>query len=371
MQGLHKATASRHAHTALVAMKPGGLEWCLQGALGVRHMKFGIFDHMDRGEHPIAVQYRQRLRLVEAYDEAGFHAYHLAEHHGTPLGVASAPSVFLSAVSQHTSRLRFGPLVYTMSIYHPLRLLEEICMLDQLSDGRLELGIGRGISPIEMGFYGVGADAQERYAEVLDIVLKGLRDGRLEHEGRHYRFENVPLELGPVQQPHPPLWYGVARPDTAAWAAGERINIVTNGPATAVRTITDEYRKAWGDAPHAASAMPMLGMSRHVVIADTDAEAIAVAEPAYTRWFNSLLHLWRVHGMQIPLSFPEDLATARAKGLAVVGSLASVRAQLADEIAVSGVNYLLCRIAFGNLPLETSLATVTAMREEILPAFVH
>jgi hypothetical protein len=96
-----------------------------------------------------------------------------------------------------------------------------------------------------------------------------------------------------------------------------------------------------------------------------------VAEPAYTRWFNSLLHLWRVHGMQIPLSFPEDLATARAKGLAIVGSLASVRAQLADEIAVSGVNYLLCRIAFGNLPLETSLATVTAMREEILPAFVH
>ena len=332
-------------------------------------MKFGIFDHMDRGEQPIAAQYRQRLRLVEAYDEAGFHAYHLAEHHGTPLGVASAPSVFLSAVSQHTTRLRFGPLVYTMSIYHPLRLLEEICMLDQLSDGRLELGIGRGISPIEMGFYGVGADAQERYTEVLDIVLKGLRDGHLQHEGRHYRFENVPLELGPVQQPHPPLWYGVARPDTAAWAAGERINIVTNGPAAAVRTITDEYRSAWASGAHADKPLPMVGMSRHLVIAATDAEAMAVAEPAYRRWFNSLLHLWRVHGMQIPLSFPEDLATACERGLALVGSLATVKARLADELADSGVNYLLCRIAFGNLPFETSMDTVRAARDELLPAF--
>src|SRR5882724_2510700 len=110
-------------------------------------LTFGVFDHLDRGGRSIADLFEQRLRIVELYDRAGFHAYHLAEHHSTPLGMAPSPSVFLSAVAQRTKALRFGPLVYTVNLYHPLRLIDEICMLDQLSGGRLELGVGRGISP--------------------------------------------------------------------------------------------------------------------------------------------------------------------------------------------------------------------------------
>lgn len=330
-------------------------------------MQFGVFDHMDRGERTIGQQYRDRLQLIAAYDDAGFHAYHLAEHHGTPLGVASAPSVFLAAVSQRSQRLRFGPLVYTMSIHHPLRLLEEICMLDHLSDGRLELGIGRGISPIEMGFYGVGSEAQERYTEVLEVVMQGLLTGRLNHEGKYYTFRDVPLELAPVQRPHPPLWYGVARPDTTAWAAAQRMNIVTNGPAATVRAITDQYRVEWAKTAHSRSPLPLMGMSRHVVVANTDAAALAVAEPAYRRWFTSLLYLWRLNNLQIPLNFPEDFHAARALGLCLVGSVATVREIMAREIAESGVNYLLCRIAFGNLSLAQSQQTVGYLRDEVLP----
>jgi alkanesulfonate monooxygenase SsuD/methylene tetrahydromethanopterin reductase-like flavin-dependent oxidoreductase (luciferase family) len=276
--------------------------------------------------------------------------------------------VFLSAVAQHTTRLRFGPLVYTMSIYHPLRLIEEICMLDQMSEGRLELGIGRGISPIEMGFYGVGADAQDRYTEVLEVVLQGLTQGRLNHTGKYFSFRDVPLELAPFQRPHPPLWYGVARPDTTAWAAARRINIVTNGPASAVRAITDQYRLEWSNTPYANAPLPLMGMSRHVVIAPTEAAALAVAEPAYRRWFTSLLYLWRLHNMQIPLNFPEDFHAARALGLCLVGTISTVRERMAEEIAESGVNYLLCRIAFGDLPLAQSLATVASLQQEIMPA---
>src|SRR5262249_48616035 len=122
-------------------------------------MKFGVFDHMDRGTLPLGEQYESRLELVEAYERHGFHLYHLAEHHATPLGMAPSPSVFLSAVAQRTKRLRFGPLVYTLPMYHPLRAAEEICMLDHLSRGRLEIGVGRGISAHELTYYGV--DPQE------------------------------------------------------------------------------------------------------------------------------------------------------------------------------------------------------------------
>ena len=107
-------------------------------------MKFGVFDHMDRDGPDLGQLYQHRLTLTEAYDRAGFYAYHIAEHHGTPLGLSPSPSVFLSAVAQRTERLRFGPMVYVLSTYRPLRILEEICMLDQLSGGRLEVGIGRG-----------------------------------------------------------------------------------------------------------------------------------------------------------------------------------------------------------------------------------
>jgi len=117
-------------------------------------MEFGAFDHLDRNDLPLKEFYEARLKLIEAYERAGFYAYHLAEHHSTPIGLAPSPSVFLSAIAQRTKRLRFGPLVYALPVHHPLRLIEEICMLDQLSGGRLEIGFGRGSSPVEVAYYG-------------------------------------------------------------------------------------------------------------------------------------------------------------------------------------------------------------------------
>src|SRR5215510_10452279 len=138
-------------------------------------MKFGVFDHMDDGGVPLSQQFEARMKLAEAYDRFGFHAYHLAEHHGTPLGLAPSPGLFMAALAQRTKRLRFGPLVYLLPLYHPLRLIEEICMLDHMSGGRLELGVGRGVSPIEVGFYGVDpAEGQRRFAESLKVIKHGL-----------------------------------------------------------------------------------------------------------------------------------------------------------------------------------------------------
>src|SRR6266540_3588260 len=117
--------------------------------------QFGLFDWIDRREAPLGQIYEERLRLLEAADEAGFYCYHLAEHHATPLGMAPSPGLFLAAAAQRTHRIRLGPLVYLLPLYEPLRLIEEVCMLDHLSAGRLELGIGRGVSPYELRCFGV------------------------------------------------------------------------------------------------------------------------------------------------------------------------------------------------------------------------
>src|SRR2546430_15704167 len=121
-------------------------------------MKFGILNKNDRGPYPLGEQYENRLQLIEFYDRAGFRTYHMSEHHSTPLNLTPSPSVFLAAVAQRTKRLRFGALVYVLPTHHPLRLAEEICMLDHLSQGRGEVGIRRRALPPELAYFGVAPD---------------------------------------------------------------------------------------------------------------------------------------------------------------------------------------------------------------------
>ena len=106
---------------------------------------FGVFDHIERGGRDPQELFEWRLGLLEQYDAAGFFCYHVAEHHATPLGMAPSPGLFLAAAAQRTRRIHLGPLVYLLPLYNPLRLIGEICMIDQMSGGRLEVGVGRGV----------------------------------------------------------------------------------------------------------------------------------------------------------------------------------------------------------------------------------
>src|SRR5580704_3058987 len=209
-------------------------------------MEFGVFDHLDRTGQALPDFYEDRLKIAQAYDAAGFYAYHIAEHHSTPLGMAPSPNIFLAAVAQRTRRLRFGPLIYALPLHHPLRLIEEICMLDQLSGGRLDIGFGRGASPIEIEIYGVDpAQAQDIYNEGVELVLRGLTHTTLDFHGKHFDFTGVPMTLAPLQKPHPPLWYGVHAPESAERAAKRNLNVVDLDPTGPTRIAMERYRATW------------------------------------------------------------------------------------------------------------------------------
>src|SRR5262249_2499701 len=206
-------------------------------------MEFGVFDHLDRYDAPVAQFYEHRLQLIEAYDRFGFYAYHLAEHHSTPLGMAPSPSVFLAAIAQRTRRLRFGPLVWAVPLHHPLRLIEEICMVDHLSGGRLEIGFGRGSVATELEYYGANpTEAPEVYAEAVALVRRGPTNQVLDWAGKGSTFRNVPREPAPLQRPHPPIWYGVHAPDSAERAARRNLNVVSLDPPHETRLAIDRYR---------------------------------------------------------------------------------------------------------------------------------
>ena len=176
------------------------------------------------------------------------------------------------------------------------------------------------------------------------------------------------MELELVQKPFPPVWYGVARPATADWAAERGINCVGNGPAGAVRKITDQYRAAWHRLGRDPQDLPLLGMSRHIVVTDSDTEAYEEARAAYEQWFANLNLLWTQRGIPIPLSFPSDFDDAVNAGFCVVGSPSTVRDRLLPQVEEAGISYLLGRLAFGNLALDRSLRSVELLEEEVIPA---
>ncbi len=192
-------------------------------------------------------------------------------------GSPPRPAVYLAGVAQRTKQLRFGPLVYTLPLYHPLRLTEEICMLDQMSGGRMQVGIGRGISPLETKGFGIDpAERVARYEDTRQVMMQGLTQKAVNFKGKFFSFDNVPMELEPFQKPHPPIWIGAATAESAARAARNGHNFVSLSTSAETRELTDSYRAAWKEA-QGDKPLPKLGLGRFIVVADTDAAARALA----------------------------------------------------------------------------------------------
>jgi len=332
-------------------------------------LEFGIFDHLDRNDLPLREYYEQRLQVIEAFDRRGFYAYHVAEHHFTPLGMAPSPSVFLSAIAQRTAHLRFGTFVYALPVHHPLRVLEEICMLDHMSGGRLEIGFGRGSVPFEISYYGQSAEERQQiYAERLDLILKAFTVDTLTWDGRYDKFADVPMELKPLQQPHPPLWYGAHSPASAERAARKGLNIVTNDMPANARAIVARYREVWSEAQSAAT-LPKMGVVRFIVVADTDDAALAIARRAYLRWRASFTYLSQLNGTlpESPLRV-ESFDALIGQGQAVAGSPETVRGFLARQVEDTRANYIVGQFCFGDLTLDEMLHSVELFAVHVMPA---
>jgi alkanesulfonate monooxygenase SsuD/methylene tetrahydromethanopterin reductase-like flavin-dependent oxidoreductase (luciferase family) len=329
-------------------------------------MEFGIFDHLDRNDLPLNEFYEDRLQLIEAYERAGFYAYHVAEHHSTPIGMAPSPSVFLAAIAQRTQRLRFGPMVYALPLHHPLRLIEEICMVDQLSGGRLEIGFGRGSSPTEVKFYGQDpVQAQDIYTEARALILQGLTHKTLTFKGKHFAFKDIPMELEPFQKPHPPMWYGVHSVEAAERAAKQSLNMVSLDSAKDTRTYNDSYRRVWREL-HGEQPTPKLGVSRFIVIADNDREALTIARRAYSVWHSHFYYLFYLLGGKPAHPRPAEFDKMMDIGHAVAGNPETVRRFLQAQLDQSAANYLVGQFAFGDLTLAESLRTVDLFKREVM-----
>jgi alkanesulfonate monooxygenase SsuD/methylene tetrahydromethanopterin reductase-like flavin-dependent oxidoreductase (luciferase family) len=374
-------------------------------------LRFGVFDHIEPVPGLRLDQiYRERLTQIERLDAAGFYSYHLAEHH-TPAIHSLAPSqnVFLGSVAQRTTRMRFGPCVYVLPLHHPLRLIEEISMLDHLSGGRLDIGVGRG-GVMEAHFWGQEADSETNYArylETLAILREGLRHERLTYAGRFHSFDDLPMYLRPLQAPYPPLWY-MRNPVTAAM---EGMHTILVGSLDGLGPAVARYRAAWAEHQGAGALTlqgdePMIGLVVHMVVADTDEQALAAATPAWEKYRWNLAAPRRLeadrrgltqfmHSKDGSFGFVGDRPAGlparetrrdieaelerfdrqkhrphpnRLGGVALAGSPAAVREYL-DEYVETGANYFVCSFQWGDLSHGQAMRSIELFASEVMPHY--
>jgi alkanesulfonate monooxygenase SsuD/methylene tetrahydromethanopterin reductase-like flavin-dependent oxidoreductase (luciferase family) len=199
------------------------------------------------------------------------------------------------------------------------------------------------------------------------VIRQALTQAEINFRGKHYNFENVPIEIKPAQLPHPPFWYAVPVPDGAAWPAQNRINVVCGGPVPKVREITDRYRAEWSAAGNAPHDIPLLGINRFVVAADTDREAMALGRRAWPLFYTSFMKLWKKHGTQPRYArIPDNFDAMVENGGAIVGSPGSLRDQVRNMANAAGASYFITQFSFGDLSQEEVLHSAGIFAREVL-----
>ena len=323
-------------------------------------MRFGIFDQIEVSGEPLHQLYKERLEYVKAADQAGFWCYHKSEHHMIALDAAPSIGLFFAAAAQHTERIRFGSLVYLLPFHHPIRLAEEVSMLDHLTNGRLELGVGRGVSLPEHELWGLEIDRiAENFDESFAAFLAALQTDILTFHGNKYHFEDVPIMVRPMQQPNPPLWY----PGNIALAAKLGMNTVAGGPlpvfAEAVRT----YRSLVGPASNLT-----IGGVYTIFIAPTDEEAKARVRPAWDVFTDHLTPLFRKWNLEPPKdpTVGGDVDRAMQANLLVAGSPATVKEFVNRFEEQSGSDYFIAKFTFGDVTHAEAMRSMQLFAEQVM-----
>src|SRR5262245_11847934 len=252
-------------------------------------MRFGIFsvaDHYPK-ELPRSTRelYAELLEQVAAADELGFESFWVAEHHFHEYGGIPRPPVWLAAAAERTKHIRLGAAVVVLPFDHPLRVAEDYAMVDVLSGGRLNLGVGAGYLKHEfVGFDVDPEERRERFDEALRVLLRAWSGERVSFEGAYHRVRDVAINVLPIQQPCPPVWIATLRAEAAArigargfpvmlipYASGETLDQI----ATAVGAYKQAFVQAGGTV---AGATVPFGLHCHC--ADTTAQARAEAREA-------------------------------------------------------------------------------------------
>ena len=321
---------------------------------------FSILDPFPDGTAADRDRYSEVLELASHADKAGWHAIWIAEHHFSPAGLCPSPPVLLGALAQRTTRLRLGVMVSVLPFHHPIEVAEQYALVDQISGGRLELGVGSGYIPREFEGFGVDPAAKrERFDSSLELILRAFRGEAVSWGGPLAR--PVTLNVRPRQSPHPPITLAVQRREAIPFVArrGFALALVPYATVGSMDELAGEIREY-------RSALPS-GVDGHVAVAVhlCAGSPVGEARAALQRFLDSRRSSQSTFYLEKVRKDPRSAGAEaiEAAGFALFGSPSEVRARL-EGFRRAGVDEVLGIVDFGGLGESESFRTIEVLGGE-------
>jgi alkanesulfonate monooxygenase SsuD/methylene tetrahydromethanopterin reductase-like flavin-dependent oxidoreductase (luciferase family) len=336
-----------------------------------------------------ALRIEQQIEQVCAAEALGFSGAWLTEHYFTGESVYNDALLFAAALAMRTTRIRIGFAVVQMPFHHPIRLAVQLALLDNLSKGRIDVGIGKGSVYNEYEFVGHGlrsSDSRARTAEAIEVLERAWRETPLVYEGKYFSLRVPELRPRPVQRPGPPIWRSVITPGSFTECGRLGIPILTARlPVDRIKQRWQLYEAGLAEGGHDESTCERLlaqaALWRNVYVAESDAQA---EDELSTLLLRTRAHMLHVRGEYNPVDFHidpvmlnpwTDPAVGESDALAFVlatgslfGSVARVREQI-TELREVGVRHLLCQTGFGDMSHEQNLLSMRRFGEHVMPTF--
>jgi len=360
---------------------------------------YDVFSPAVIAEAPVVADvYDAHIRIAQEAEALGYQYYFSIEHQTSPISYLSAPNIYLTALARHTSAIRFGVMIYQLPFHHPIRLAQDAAMLDHLSRGRLEFGVGTGVSPHEFIRWNVPFERRrEMSEEAIAVILQAWTEDSVTYDGEFFQFVEVMTTPRPYQQPHPPVWFAAHSAASFEYAARHNFHVSQNidiDPVIAEKFAT--WRQRWKEYGH-PGPMPRAFLTRHVHVAETDEQAKEeaaahlatprMADPAFSAAAQARLAQVGIepgpeNRYVSEEGTPERLELRRVfrersrsydfwidNGLALVGSPETAMRKIKEQHDLIGHDVLCTQHGFGNLAPELVHKSITLFGKEVIPAF--
>jgi len=319
---------------------------------------------------PYDAYYQQILEQIQLAEELGFECFMFNEHHFLGYGgLIANPAVMLAAAAARTSKIRLGTCIAITPLRHPLQSAEDYAMVDTISGGRLEFGVGSGNTALDYRVFGIPREeGHARMEEANEVIRKAWSQERSSHQGKFWQFEEITLYPRPVQQPHPPIWVAGTSAETLGWAGRMGYDIMTVGhphPPTKVRPGVEAWRrelKTSGIDPDTRRCQ--FHIRTYVNESAKRAEEVAVA--AITR-YDEISRIGRKSAMEAQANY--DWEGMLAAGRNLYGSPDQCVRIIHNSMKHYSFNIMTATFNFGGIPHDTIKASMRLFAKEVMPAF--
>jgi alkanesulfonate monooxygenase SsuD/methylene tetrahydromethanopterin reductase-like flavin-dependent oxidoreductase (luciferase family) len=343
-------------------------------------MDFAVFDELSTVEgDEMGSVYDAHLGLVSLAERGGYHSYWFAEHHFGADRAAPSPNLLIAAASRITSSILLGSMVNVLPFHNPVRLAEETAMLDHLTHGRVQFGIGRGVRPPEFRRYKVDMNlSREMFSESFELHKQLWTTPGATADGEYWSFEDVTIVPSVLQQPYPPVWCTGMSRESARWAGAQGIPFVTSFLAPdETQAIGDEYRSSF--VPSTLNAEPCFGVMRHLYMSDSFETARDEVGHVYDRLFHHWLDVALTSQAKVPESYkayPErhvrlgnmKLDELVAEGLILFGGKEEVKEAVQDH-ANRGTDLLMVWVSPWGVQVDQAAQCLERFATDVMPDF--